>query len=271
MRDLLRGRITGRLDWRAKIRAAGLPEAAERVVLQVVTRTRLWRAEKVEVAAELIAHFTDAIDAGAAADEVARSFGDPKRAAKLIGRAKRRGRSLAWRALHVVRWINVWLLVLYGALAVRFFIGRATPTVDYVAQLNAAALRTPEDQRAWPIYRRAILAMRNPTPRSRLEYWPKVLNYNHYGKHWPEMKVWLRRHASDLELVRAASEKRRAGDGDRARALPPPAWALSGNPPSIDARPAAGRSCGSHHGRSGAISHSRRQAAGVQRRRRSPR
>ena len=103
--------------------------------------------------------------------------------------------------------MSVSLVLFYAALAVRLFVGRATPKVDYVAQLNTAVLRTPEDQRAWPIYRRAILAMRNPTPQGLLEYWPKGLNYNHDGKHWPEMKVWLRRHADDLELVRAASEK----------------------------------------------------------------
>ena len=207
MHDLWRGRITGRLDWRAKIRAAALPEAADRIVVQVVNRTWLSRAEKVAVADELIAHFADALATGAGADDVARSFGDPSRAAKLIGRAKRRGRPFASRALHVVKWMSVCLLVFYAALAVQLFVGRATPKVDYIAQLNTAALQTPEDQRAWPIYRRAILAMRNPTPNSPLEYWPNVLNYNHDGRHWPDMKAWLRRHADDLELVRAASEK----------------------------------------------------------------
>ena len=207
LRDLFRGRITGRLDWRTKIRAAALPEAADRIVVQVVKRTWLSRAEKVAVADELIAHFTDALATGAGEDDVARRFGDPSRAAKLIGRAKRRGRPLASRALHVVNWMSVCLLMFYAALAVRLFVGRATPTVDYVAQLNTATLRTPEDQRAWPIYRQAILAMRNPTPHDRLEHWPEVLDYNHDGKHWPEMKVWLRQHADDLELVRAASEK----------------------------------------------------------------
>lgn len=207
LRDLLRGRITGRLDWRTKIRAAALPETAGRIIVQVVTRTWLSREEKVAVADELIAHFTDALATGAEPDDVVRRFGDPRRAAKLIGRAKRRGRSLASRAFHVVKWMSVSLVLFYAALAVRLFVGRATPTVDYIAQLNTAVLRTPADQRAWPIYRQAILAMRNPTPHDRLEHWPKVLYYNQSGKHWPETKVWLRRHAGDLELVRAGSEK----------------------------------------------------------------
>ena len=204
-RDLLRGRITGRLDWRAKIRAAGLPEAAESVVLQVVTRTRLWRAEKVAVADELIAHFADGLASGASADDVARAFGDPRRAAKLIGCAKRRGRALPWHALVVAVKIFLLLIGLYIALGIYFYVGRPTPTIDYLGAINQRILAVPPADRAWPLYRRAILMLTDrPNPRER---WPKVIGYNFYGKHWPEITVWLRAHNAGLALAREASTK----------------------------------------------------------------
>ena len=68
--DLLRGRLSGRLDVRARIDATGLPAPALALVRRVVRRTRLWRAEKVDVAAELAAHFADGLEAGATVDEL---------------------------------------------------------------------------------------------------------------------------------------------------------------------------------------------------------
>ena len=63
-RDLIRGRITGRLDWRARLAAAGLPADVSALVTRVVRTTRLWRIERAAVADELVAHFADAIAAG---------------------------------------------------------------------------------------------------------------------------------------------------------------------------------------------------------------
>src|SRR5215212_9829985 len=85
--DLLRGRVSGRLDVRARVEAAQLPEPAKLVVARVVKKTRLWRSEKVEVADELIAHFSDGIEGGASLEVLIERFGDEKSAAKLIRRA----------------------------------------------------------------------------------------------------------------------------------------------------------------------------------------
>lgn len=205
MRDLLRGRITGRLDWRARVRSVGLPAEIEAAVMDTVRRTRLWLSEKAEVAAELAAHFHDGLGAGAAPGDLVRSFGQPKRAARLIGRAKRRGRGAAWKVLNALRWAWCCILLAYAVLAAWFFIGRAHPTVDYVAKLNAATVRTPEDQRAWPLYRQAILAMRDPA--SKKDEFPKVLGYSRYGRHWPEIKAFLVARQADVERVRVASER----------------------------------------------------------------
>src|SRR5258708_19658391 len=60
-KDLVRGRISGRLDVKGTIAASGLPAGAKDLVRRIVKRTRLWLSEQVEVADDLIAHFADAI------------------------------------------------------------------------------------------------------------------------------------------------------------------------------------------------------------------
>ena len=64
MRDVLRGRLDASLDWRQTVALAELPDELAEAVRQVVGRTRLWRREKVDVAAELVAHFQDGLAAG---------------------------------------------------------------------------------------------------------------------------------------------------------------------------------------------------------------
>ncbi|MCK4873471.1 MAG: hypothetical protein KAS72_12155 [Phycisphaerales bacterium] len=99
MRDLLRGRVTGRLNVRAIIAAANLPAPLAELVRSVVTRSRLWRLEKADVALELVCHFAEGLDAGTSPVDLVDRFGDPVRAAKLIRRAKKRNRPIAWRAM----------------------------------------------------------------------------------------------------------------------------------------------------------------------------
>ena len=98
LRDVVRGRLTGRLDVEVLIAAAALPDPLPQLVRDVVRRTRLHRLEKVAVAEELVGHFRDGLNEGRPAGELAREFGAPVPAARLIGRAKRRNRSLAYRA-----------------------------------------------------------------------------------------------------------------------------------------------------------------------------
>src|SRR5438105_11066936 len=98
VRDLLRRRQTGSLDLRKRVEASELPAPVREKVLTVAKRTRLWRSEKVAVADELLAHFADGLEAGQSAEDLLNCFGDERAAAKLIGRAKRRGRPVLWQA-----------------------------------------------------------------------------------------------------------------------------------------------------------------------------
>jgi hypothetical protein len=226
--DLFRGQVTGRRV-SAPVRAAraaraateaALPPEARDLVLRVVKRTRLRPREKADVAAELIAHFADGLDAGTPAGDLLAAFGHERQAARLIRRAKIRNRSLPWHFLRFVRRLTAALVLLYAALAARFYVGRPTVAVDYFVQLNAQAERTPADQRAWPTYARALVALDVPDlgrgqaatrpaddPRQRPERFGLLLEARPGWRTWGELGAWVDAHAAGIELARQAAAK----------------------------------------------------------------
>lgn len=163
--DLLRGRITGRRarNVQTLLNEAALPLPLDAITRDVVKRSRLWRSEKLDVAMELIAHFTDGLESGQSPQQLAESFGDPAQAAVLIRKAKKRNRPLAWRmargALRGLALFIAIVIVVYLAMLARFFMGAPAKPVDYRPELNKAALALKEDERAWPIYRQAALQL----------------------------------------------------------------------------------------------------------------
>lgn len=164
--DLLVGRVTGYSATQRlveQIRSAPISAPLRDVVWCVVRRSKLWSREKRDVAAELIAHFEDGLDAGATDDRLLADFGDPAQAARLIRKAKLRNRPLPYRLVRRAAQGFVLLLAfviaLWGLLLVRYQFAYPSIKVDYVALLDASAKAVPTDQRAWPVYRAAILGM----------------------------------------------------------------------------------------------------------------
>ncbi|MEQ9461684.1 MAG: hypothetical protein RIG82_12110 [Phycisphaeraceae bacterium] len=164
--DLIRGRLSGRLDWRGLIERCDLPEPCRGIVLEVTRRTRLWRHERYEVAGELIAHFGDGLEAGATAETPVERFGDARQTARLIRRAKVRGRSAVYHA-------RVWtgrglgaVVVGYVLAAVWLSIGEPEPmSVDeIIAKINAPLTSIPDDQRAWPELKAILIAVTAASP-----------------------------------------------------------------------------------------------------------
>lgn len=233
MRDLLRGRIGERLNWRARLDRAALSAPIADAIRRIVRRTRLWRIEKAEVADELIAHFSDGLTTGASVDDLLRDFGDERAAAKLIRRAKRRGRPLTW---HAMKWTGrafILLVILYAITFVRFLLSRPTVSVDYVAKLNAPILSTPVQDRAWPLYRQAMIAMELDGRYTRVgiksetdaraghpldRFLDPDADHNTVGARqlidatpsdaaWPQLEGWLTKHAEGIALLRAAADK----------------------------------------------------------------
>jgi len=166
LRDVFRGQLNGRLDWRSVIAEAGLPSEIADTIFQVVRKTRLWNGECVDVAQELVAHFQDGLEMGRSAEQVASEFGDVAQAAALIRRAKKRNRPLWWRALHACCWLLGCFFVVYVLLALYMLTERLTLDTDYLAVINRRADARAQGAPAWPLYRKAMLAIgwRNAQP-----------------------------------------------------------------------------------------------------------
>lgn len=212
MRDLVRGRITGRLDIDYLTDAAGLPGPIREVVAHTVKRTRLLRLERSDVARELISHFREGLDSGVDASALASSFGDTRVAARLIRRAKKRDRSLPLKATFLtIKSIGVFLVVLiltYGVLAVRYFGAEPGPAVDYLPKLNEAALAIPENERAWPVYRAALIEHQ---PRQYQTKNKIYLSVYPGWRNWEQSAAHIREHASFLDDVRRGAALRGMG------------------------------------------------------------
>lgn len=206
---LLRGRATGQLDVAWIIDHAGLDKPVTQLVRDVVKRTRLTRSEKLDVARELIAHFHDAQQHGHTPEAAIASFGDVRQAARLIRRAKRRNRSLPHKARVLAQHSLCVLLALYVAAAIALMLDKPRPRVDYVALLNAPIEALPADQRGWPHYRDAILAMSlDEKGVSGTPLWnPADTALSNTlvrpgQERWPAAAAFLREHAEAIEQVR---------------------------------------------------------------------
>lgn len=206
LRDLLRGRITGRLDASILARDVGLPERLASIVGVTARRTRLFRRERAEVAQELIEHFRDGLDAGRTSEELGASFGDPRTAARLIGRAKRRDRAVALRMMvasaKAAGLVVGLLFLLYLGLAARYHTTKPGPIVDYLALLNAPAAAVPEGDRAWPLYRDALV---HSTLRA--DYTMVDAAMRPGWRDWESVAASLRTNAPWLERLREGAAK----------------------------------------------------------------
>jgi hypothetical protein len=213
--DTLRGRLTARLDARRVIAAFDLPESVAGLVWLVVRRTRLWRSEKVDVAGELASHFRDGLDAGRDPADLVRAFGDPAAAAKLIRRAKIRNRSWRYhalrRSLQAAGLLAAALVVLYAALALRYFTSAPRISRDFVAEINAGPQALPLDQRAWPLYREALLQFTTPLAELQADFLSKHELPTPEHASWQAMLDFIAQNQQPLALVRQAGERRELG------------------------------------------------------------
>jgi hypothetical protein len=194
----------GRRDARRLVGESGLPDRLRVMVFDVVQRTRLWKSEKADVTIELIGHFADGMSAGEDAETLEVSFGSPPRVARLIRRAKHRQRPFLWKAwvrsLQVVGLVLAVIVAVYVAATVRLFVGRPNIAHDYLADLNALAASVAPTDRAWPLYREALLALQDP-PRT-LE---DDVRPGHAG--WPEARAYLESQAEAFDMFRDAAAR----------------------------------------------------------------
>ncbi|MCB9839141.1 MAG: hypothetical protein H6813_07375 [Phycisphaeraceae bacterium] len=201
LRDLIRGNVSGRLDMALHTERAGLPAPLADLVLRVTKRTRLRRLEKADVARELSAHFAEGLAGGADAVHLIERFGDPKLAARLIRKAKKRNRSRIVRAVkRTTAATFATIALLYAGVLIWYVAGSGTvnPTHDYLADMNARAAAVPEADRAWPVYREALLSM-GEDPTRDVECWTPA------DPCWPDIAAFLEANQPQIESIRRAA------------------------------------------------------------------
>jgi hypothetical protein len=196
------------MDVRRQIAATGLPAELCGLIYAVARGTRLPVHEQSQIVAELAARFEASLAGGQSVADALARFGQVDEAARALRRARQRGRPLWYRLRRGLTLASssalVLLLVIYGFLLGRYFVSEPTITRDYLIEINTASQSVPEAERAWPIYREAILGI-EPRP---LEL---AMVRNIAPKQWPELVGYLERHADALELARQGSRRRRLG------------------------------------------------------------
>ncbi|MCH2182638.1 MAG: hypothetical protein MK108_11590 [Mariniblastus sp.] len=145
--------VWGKLSWKRQLAESRLPHEITSIVQSVLAACRLSRGEKAAVAEELLAHFSDGLDRGQSSPQLVEDFGDPAVAAPLIQSAKRRNRPMWKKSLQFSGYGIAGLIAAYVIVSIWFHLGKPTPSVDYVAQMNQPIAAVAESEKAWPIYR----------------------------------------------------------------------------------------------------------------------
>jgi hypothetical protein len=209
MCDVIRGRFTARLDVRSRVNSTDLPQPAKDLIRRVVRRTWLHRFEKIDVADELIAHFADGLAAGTTGEHLIDSFGDERSAARLIARAKRRNRSIAARLFVLVKRVWLAVIVFYASLAIHFYAGKPSNSVNYLTVMNRDVERVPPEQRAWPIYEQIHrdLGPRPGEAENKICDCTDLLSAKPTDARWPQLLQWLDQRQPLLDSAYQASQK----------------------------------------------------------------
>src|ERR1044072_8966734 len=94
------------------------------------------------------------------------------------------------------------MLVLYLFLVLRFIPSYPTPTVNSLEHLNSPKLSVPASDHAWPVYRKALLALgnRDYTKQSG-DLVEQIFDARPGSEHWAKVKPWLVTHGEVVELM----------------------------------------------------------------------
>ena len=140
-----------------------LPEKLQLLVNDVVRNTRLHRQETLDVTRELYEHFSDGLADGETVDDLSNSFGDVSQAARLVRRAKIRNRSWPYQLLRFGVRVSVATVaaafLVWCFLSTRYFLSKPKVSRNYFAELDQQFVVIPTDDRAWPLYRQALIGL----------------------------------------------------------------------------------------------------------------
>jgi hypothetical protein len=149
-----------------------LPVCAAEYIKLVIKKMRYRKKVRLDVQAELAAHFEDELRDCSTDEEkeqkarrLIEDFGDVNLLAVLLRRAKKRCRPL-WRTIVARTVQTVGVLILFFAIYTGWFLtGKPTINVDYLALLNQMNRPQVQDEdNAWPNYEKAIALFVEPDP-----------------------------------------------------------------------------------------------------------
>ncbi|MEX0728796.1 MAG: hypothetical protein WEB58_08480 [Planctomycetaceae bacterium] len=193
-----------------------LPATLQAFVVDITKRTKLWRSEQIDVAKELAGHFRDGLESGVTPEHLITRFGEQVQVAKMIRRARMRCRPLHWQIRHygmlAMALLFGVMLVTYGVLAVRFFTASPTISRNYFAEINAEAKEIPEEDRAWPFYREALV---------KYESFPKNVDEQWWDREeppadpsspkWQVLVSYIEKNRQSLTLIRDGVKRNQLG------------------------------------------------------------
>jgi hypothetical protein len=196
-----------------------LPPEVDGFIEQVIRGTRLRKAERDDVRAELTSHFAEALASGASAAAAMASYGDPKdsaRALRAAAIAKRSAIDRAFgRALVATGWTVGVVVGAYVLFALYLAANAPRPSFDPIERVAERLPVAPPDQVAWASYRKILPALgltghqdgANATA-DRIDAgpgWPGRKPTDEAGATWDEQVAWCDTHSADLARLRAAS------------------------------------------------------------------
>jgi len=194
-----------------------LPSVASEYIEAIIRKMRYRRKVRLDVRAELMGHFADALkdcrtdeERQAKAQELIGEFGDVKLLATLIRRGKKRCRPL-WRTMVARSFQAVGLAILLLIVYVVWFLsGKPNITTNYVAEVNRIARPVADDNlNAAPLYRKAAELFEDSYDGFVKEH-PDLLamSYNETtGEQKQSLSKWIDDSEEVLELVAAGAAK----------------------------------------------------------------
>jgi len=144
----------------AALAATTLPDELKAFIALLVARTRLRRAEQLDIAAELTSHFSEGLAAGRTADALIAAYGDARQSARELRASAIAKRGALDRAAGVlVKWSGIGaaaVFAVYLGSAAALYFREPVISFDARAAVNARLPKAGPEGRALELYAAAL-------------------------------------------------------------------------------------------------------------------
>ncbi len=192
-----------------------LPQNIRDLIAQVAKKTKLRKAERIDVTRELNSHFQEALASGKSADDVVRAYGDADACAKslrvaVIAKRSPIDRAFGFTFTWSVRAAGAFVLF-YAVVAISMSMDGPRVSFDPVKQYrDSLPVAKSPDQVAWPAYRDALVEMGLGADDPKKQSEGAIAARNAplpSDKEWATATDWISAHQPQLAALRAASRR----------------------------------------------------------------